>query len=738
MKKTDAEGVITNYSYNGLTVTATTSPTDSPTFTTQSTTNSLGKLLSTVDANGSDTEFRYDAQGNPVLIQDAIGHQTLAVYNLLGQKTSVNDPDMGNWLYVYDVLGNLVKQTDAKSQVITQSYDVLSRMTSRIQPEGTTNWCYDGPNCTEPGTAPDMGQLYKVTQYDGYTETYTYDQDSRVSNVDELINSTHYDTSTTYDADGRINTVTYPAGVNDTPPTVSAGSNQTVQVGTEVTLQGSAGSSDVNGGPPVSYLWTQASGPAASLTGATTLSPSFTPTVVGTYVFTLSVSDGLLSASANVTVTVNPPAPPTSPTLNPNPSINGSYTLSWTGSTGASSYDVYKSNGTLVASVSGTSEPFSGLGNGSYSYYVTACNDGACSTNSPTVTESVTLPPNDPNLSGPSSADLTVPLTWASGGGTVTSYQLWRSNTNIRGQWTSYANIYTGSATSHTDTLSQNWEYAKYYLLACNGTACSGYNSILTVTNTGWILGGCKTCAPTSAPSASSAAGPASAALLKDYMPSPVLPVQMDDTTLASAQVKLATASLSPPLSETLVSARAGHAQNRNIQIHYGPTVAEYYASAHWTPVTSQSYQAGLTVQYNYNSNGYMYQLSNGLDGNQVFWTANNMDAFDNLSQETYGNGVMSTITRADPMDRITGISSGSLQSLTYQWDALGNLTSRTNNLAGGASETFHYDILNRLTQAQVTNSNGVQTPVTTNYDAIGDITYKSNAGTYNYGGAGG
>ncbi|MDE2234646.1 MAG: hypothetical protein KGL13_08235 [Gammaproteobacteria bacterium] len=45
---------------------------------------------------------------------------------------------------------------------------------------------------------------------------------------------------------------------------------------------------------------------------------------------------------------------------------------------------------------------------------------------------------------------------------------------------------------------------------------------------------------------------------------------------------------------------------------------------------------------------------------------------------------------------------------------------------------------MNRLTQAQVTNGNGVQTPVTTQYDAIGDITDKSDTGSYAYGGSAG
>lgn len=89
-------------------------------------------------------------------------------------------------------------------------------------------------------------------------------------------------------------------------------------------------------------------------------------------------------------------------------------------------------------------------------------------------------------------------------------------------------------------------------------------------------------------------------------------------------------------------------------------------------------------------------------------WTRANLP-FGQITQETYGNGVVSNIAHADPLGRITGITSGSLQNLSYAWDALGNLTSRSDNLStGNVSESFGYDLLNRLTQAQVTNSSGV------------------------------
>lgn len=90
-------------------------------------------------------------------------------------------------------------------------------------------------------------------------------------------------------------------------PAVSAGTAQTVDEGSTVTLQGSA--EDPDGDAVVSQQWTQVSGLPVTLTGADTLTPSFTAPAVAKgsaeLVFQLVVSDGQLSGeAATVSVTV--------------------------------------------------------------------------------------------------------------------------------------------------------------------------------------------------------------------------------------------------------------------------------------------------------------------------------------------------------------------------------------------------------------------------------------------------
>jgi hypothetical protein len=80
-----------------------------------------------------------------------------------------------------------------------------------------------------------------------------------------------------------------------------------VAPGTTVTLSG-ATSSDGNN-DPLSYRWTlsKPAGSTATLTGATTVSPTFVADVAGTYVATLIVNDGQMDSDpATLVITAGP------------------------------------------------------------------------------------------------------------------------------------------------------------------------------------------------------------------------------------------------------------------------------------------------------------------------------------------------------------------------------------------------------------------------------------------------
>ncbi|WP_426752009.1 myxosortase-dependent M36 family metallopeptidase [Myxococcus sp. Y35] len=96
-------------------------------------------------------------------------------------------------------------------------------------------------------------------------------------------------------------------------PTANAGTDVSATSGNPVSLSGSATDPD---GDALTYAWVQTSGPSVTLTGADTLTPSFTaPNVTAStaLVFELTVSDGTATATDSVTVTVTPGTPSNHP-----------------------------------------------------------------------------------------------------------------------------------------------------------------------------------------------------------------------------------------------------------------------------------------------------------------------------------------------------------------------------------------------------------------------------------------
>ncbi|MBI3886999.1 MAG: VCBS repeat-containing protein [Opitutae bacterium] len=157
-----------------------------------------------------------------------------------------------------------------------------------------------------------------------------------------------------------------------------------------------------------------------------------------------------------------------------------------------------------------------------------------------------------------------------------------------------------------------------------------------------------------------------------------------------------------------------------------------------------------LSTRNVYNAYGYLKEIRNYLatdDGRPngqlqglVYWQADHFSITGRIDGEIYGNGLANDRVYSDATGRLSratidrGTTVGApffVQDLAYTYDAVGNVLTRTSSVTGfNRTEAFTYDGLDRLTSHAL----NAAAPVTTAFDAAGNITTKSDVGGYTYG----
>ncbi len=142
-----------------------------------------------------------------------------------------------------------------------------------------------------------------------------------------------------------------------------------------------------------------------------------------------------------------------------------------------------------------------------------------------------------------------------------------------------------------------------------------------------------------------------------------------------------------------------------------------------------------LAVKNQYTSLGVLQQVVNASNPATVYWKLNALDAAGHITSQTYGNNVTTQVYDA-LTGRLTQTLAGpgnSVQNLSYAYDTVGNLKTRT-DLVTGVSASYTYDSLNRI-KTEARQGGGVPTTqtVTWVYDDLGNISSRSDVGTYAY-----
>jgi fibronectin type 3 domain-containing protein len=281
--------------------------------------------------------------------------------------------------------------------------------------------------------------------------------------------------STSGNGDGKAAIPATPAGLSASPGNA------------QVTLSWAASSgassyhvkrSAVSGGP-----YTQVGAPS----GASYVDASVTNGTKYFYVVSAVNSAGESANSAEASGTPTAPASaPASPTNLQATAGNAQVSLSWSGSTSATSYNVKRSTTsggpyTKLSSPTATSYVDTGLTNGTkYFYVVSAVNSSGESANSSEVSATPTTPASAPaapaNLQA-TAGNAQVSLTWSASTG-ATSYDVERSTTSGG----PYAQIGTSSTNSYTDFGLTNGTTYYYVVSAVNSVGQSANSAQATVT----------------------------------------------------------------------------------------------------------------------------------------------------------------------------------------------------------------------------------------------------------------
>jgi len=140
------------------------------------------------------------------------------------------------------------------------------------------------------------------------------------------------------------------------------------------------------------------------------------------------------------------------------------------------------------------------------------------------------------------------------------------------------------------------------------------------------------------------------------------------------------------------------------------------------------TYPSGFAVEHVYTPLGYLQEIRQTSD-NKVLWQGTSKNARGQFLQETLGNGLINQSTYDATTGFLTRIKAGTIHDFSFTFDAIGNLSRRHDNVRS-LTEDFVYDELHRLTSTQVAG----QAAKTIAYDAIGNITSRSDVGTYTYG----
>ncbi|MDR6840427.1 hypothetical protein [Pseudoxanthomonas sacheonensis] len=445
-----------------------------------------------------DDSYDYDQVGNVAAISDGLpgnrGNRDMTYDGLNRLLTTVSPMFVGGTLYTYDALDNLTRVkapgrdhiynydnkwrlqavTVGAATVIALDYDTHGNLNNKNgqlfvfdtgnrlrQATGQETYQYDGAGRRVKATNASQASIYSFYGQDG---ALRFQRDERQGKTTDyiMLNGSLV---------ARVSNVVSPA-----VPTVSAPGF--VSTGSyTVSWTAVAGASRYELQERVN------SGSWSQVYSGTALSQAFTGKVSGVYGYQARACNpsacGAWSAEASVSVTLPPSSVPTISV--PATAPGGDYTVSWTASTGATSYTLDQStNGgsTWATAYTGAAQsvPYVDKPAGNYTYRVKGCNSAGCSAYSANATvQSIQPPSGTSTVTAPASNSTgSYTVSWTAVA-TATTYTLEEQVNG--GGWTAFgANAGTSTAISGR----ANGTYG-YRVKGCNSAGCGPVSAVVSV-----------------------------------------------------------------------------------------------------------------------------------------------------------------------------------------------------------------------------------------------------------------
>ncbi|KSV75915.1 hypothetical protein N185_15835 [Sinorhizobium sp. GW3] len=201
----------------------------------------LNRLITVTNERNDPTSWTYGGTDDVRTTSDARSIVTSYVRNGWGEIIQEQSNDVGTKIYQRDSAGRTTQMTDARNVVSQYTYDAAGRTTALTYPaEASSNVHYTYDSMVDGNAG--VGRLTGVMDAAG-TVTRRYDMLGRVTQEIRTIGAATYTVSYTWNAAGRLTSVTYPSG-----HVVTYGHGTTGKV-ENINAQASAGS------PSIGVAW---------------------------------------------------------------------------------------------------------------------------------------------------------------------------------------------------------------------------------------------------------------------------------------------------------------------------------------------------------------------------------------------------------------------------------------------------------------------------------------------------